>query len=106
MVVYKLDEIKKKDLADRKPVKVIVGGKPIMLVMIDNEPYAIGAVCSHRGGPLEKGPIEGLSVKCPWHGAIYDLTTGKALPTTPWGKEQGVYRVTIDNNTGDVLVDM
>ena len=106
MVTYKLDDIKKKDLQDRKPIRVIVGGKPIMLVMIDDRPYAISAVCSHRGGPLEKGMIEGMAVKCPWHGALFDLKTGKALPTTPWGKEQGTYRVTIDNNTGDVLIDV
>jgi nitrite reductase/ring-hydroxylating ferredoxin subunit/uncharacterized membrane protein len=35
--------------------------------------------CSHRGGPLSEGTVEGNCVECPWHGSRFDLDTGRAV---------------------------
>jgi len=43
----------------------------------DGEVCAISAVCSHLGGPLDKGERDGDVVVCPWHGSRFDLRTGE-----------------------------
>ncbi len=86
-------QIKKKDLAEGKPVKVDVKGKSVMIVMVKGQIFAIDSVCSHRGGPLEQGKMDGYEVRCPWHGALYDVRTGKVNEKTSWGKFQTPYKV-------------
>src|SRR2546425_7874913 len=39
--------------------------------------YAIRNTCTHLGGPLAQGKLEGQMVECPWHGSRFDLTTGE-----------------------------
>ena len=46
---------------------------------IDGELYAIEDVCTHDGGELAGGPIEGYEIECLRHGAKFDLRTGAAL---------------------------
>ncbi|HEU5478532.1 MAG TPA: Rieske 2Fe-2S domain-containing protein, partial [Candidatus Tumulicola sp.] len=41
--------------------------------------YAIEDVCTHDGGPLDQGTLEGACVVCPRHGATFDVRTGEAL---------------------------
>ncbi len=42
--------------------------------------------CTHRGGPLSEGEIEGEQVTCPWHGAIFNIKSGEVLgPPAPKG---------------------
>jgi 3-phenylpropionate/trans-cinnamate dioxygenase ferredoxin subunit len=41
--------------------------------------WAIDDVCSHDGGPLDQGTLDGHEIECPRHGARFDVTTGKAL---------------------------
>ncbi|MFS4460440.1 FAD-dependent oxidoreductase [Bdellovibrio sp. HCB2-146] len=56
-----------------------VGEENVMLTRQGQEIYAIGAVCSHYGGPLQEGTIEGTDVHCPWHHSVFSLRTGEAL---------------------------
>jgi len=52
----------------------------IALFNLDGEFYAIADVCTHDGGPLVEGEIvNGHEVKCPRHGARFDIRTGEAL---------------------------
>ncbi len=55
------------------------GDTAIAVFNIDGELYAIEDVCTHDGGELAGGPIEGFEVECPRHGAKFDVRTGEAL---------------------------
>ena len=41
--------------------------------------YAIDDVCTHDGGPLAEGSIDGDAIECPRHGARFDIRTGAVL---------------------------
>lgn len=41
--------------------------------------YAIDDICTHDGGPLGEGELDGCAIECPRHGATFDVTTGRAL---------------------------
>ena len=72
-----------------------------MLSMVNGEVYAIDAVCSHEGGPLEEGTFEGYEVECPWHGSKFDVRTGE-VKNPPAETPQSVYEVKVETN--DILV--
>jgi nitrite reductase/ring-hydroxylating ferredoxin subunit len=78
------DAIALKELAEDKLTRVEVEGEPILLVRRGKEIYAVGAVCSHYGAPMEKGKLEGDTVECPWHYSVYSICDGAFLrgPTT------------------------
>ena len=56
-----------------------VNGREIALFNIAGAFHALDNSCTHVGGPLCEGEIEGAEVTCPWHGAVFDVTTGSAL---------------------------
>jgi 3-phenylpropionate/trans-cinnamate dioxygenase ferredoxin component len=60
-------------------VKVLAaGGRPLALCNVDGRYYAIDDVCTHDGGPLDQGELDGVEIECPRHGARFDVTTGRA----------------------------
>jgi 3-phenylpropionate/trans-cinnamate dioxygenase ferredoxin subunit len=56
-----------------------IDGKPIVILNLQGEYYAIGDVCSHDDGPVGEGNLEGYEIICPRHGAHFDIRTGKVL---------------------------
>jgi 3-phenylpropionate/trans-cinnamate dioxygenase ferredoxin subunit len=56
-----------------------VDGVSVAVFNIDGEMYAIEDVCTHDGGVLTGGALEGHQVVCPRHGARFDVRTGEAL---------------------------
>jgi nitrite reductase/ring-hydroxylating ferredoxin subunit/uncharacterized protein YbjT (DUF2867 family) len=63
--------------------------------------FATQSKCTHRGGPLDKGKIEGSTVTCPIHGAQFDVTTG-AVQRGPARDPLKTYRVTVEGEVGRV----
>lgn len=54
-------------------------GRPVLLSKVGDDFFAIGAQCTHYGGPLGEGLRVGETVRCPWHHACFSLKTGEAL---------------------------
>ena len=65
--------------------------------------YTITDVCTHDGGPLDQGELEGHCVICPRHGATFDVRTGQAL-TLPAVMPVITYPVRVDGD--DVYVEL
>ena len=78
------------DLLPGERIVADVDGVPVAVFNIDGDLYAIEDVCTHDGGELAGGPIEGFEVECLRHGARFDLRTGAAtcppayVPTVPF----------------------
>lgn len=96
---------RKSDLQEGKPVRVDVNGKPIVIALVSGKVYAMDSVCSHEGGPLEDGTIEGYCLICPWHQGIFDIRTAKASPETDWVTDLNSYVAVVDDESGQILID-
>ncbi len=76
-------------------------GDRVCIVNIDENYYAIGNVCTHMGGPLDEGTLEGYDVECPWHGSKFDVRTGN-VSNPPTQQPVASYEVKIEGN--DILL--
>ncbi|MGA9599748.1 MAG: FAD-dependent oxidoreductase [Methylocystis sp.] len=56
-----------------------VGKSEVLLVLDGEKIFAVGAHCTHYHGPLVDGVVAGGEIRCPWHHAAFDLSTGEAL---------------------------
>ncbi len=92
-----------KDVPPGTAKAVEAGGRKIALFNSGGAYYAIDNTCTHRGGPLSEGEVEGTVVTCPWHGATYDITTGNVLGA-PAPEGVGSYEVRVDGN--DIKVEL
>ena len=90
-----------KDIQSKKMKAVEVAGKKICLINVEGKYYAIGNVCTHEGGPLAEGTLEGYEVECPWHGSKFDIRTGK-VTRPPANESESTYEVKVEGN--DILV--
>ncbi|MEP7215715.1 MAG: non-heme iron oxygenase ferredoxin subunit [Anaerolineaceae bacterium] len=70
---------KAKDLAVGTAKVVEAGGRRIALCNTGEGFHAIDDICTHDGGSLDQGVLEGFSIECPRHGARFDVRTGKVL---------------------------
>jgi apoptosis-inducing factor 3 len=66
-------------IEDGKTLLGHANGEAVLLARFGNEYVAVAASCTHYGGPLAEGLIDGETVRCPWHHACFNLRTGEAL---------------------------
>jgi 3-phenylpropionate/trans-cinnamate dioxygenase ferredoxin component len=94
---------RRSEIAPGSTRRVVADGAEILLCNVDGTLYAIEDVCTHDGGPLDQGTLEGECVVCPRHGATFDVRTGDAL-TLPAVIPLISYPVSVDGE--DVYVDI
>lgn len=58
---------------------VRLGDVPVAVFHVDGAYHAIEDVCTHDGGPLAEGVLDGCAIECPRHGARFDVRTGAVL---------------------------
>ncbi len=81
-----------------------VGPDAVLVAHHGNEFFAVGATCTHYGGPLVDGLMEGETVRCPWHHACFNLRTGEALrppalsPLACWAVERRSNKIFVQSN--------
>src|SRR5947209_2466593 len=68
-------------IADGTMLRGHVGEDAVLLARCGDDFFAVGATCTHYGGPLEEGLVVDDTVRCPWHHACFSLRTGEALRT-------------------------
>ncbi len=74
LIVGKVAEVPPGTLKEFK-----LDGRTFAIANLNGTLYAMDGVCEHAGGHLGKGRLIGSSVKCPLHGAEYDMMTGKCV---------------------------
>ena len=79
-----------------------IAGRQIAIFNVSGHLHAIDNVCSHQGGPLAEGEVDGCVVTCPWHGWTYDVTTG----VSPDDADVHVSRFAVRVDGDDVSVDL
>ncbi len=82
-------------------VVVRVGEKAIALFNINGTFYAVDNACTHRGGPLGEGRVDGTVVTCPWHANQFDVTTGEVITGT-----RPVTTYAVQTQGDEVLIDL
>ncbi len=77
--------------------KVMLGGQQVLLANVKGKFYAIGNVCTHVGGPLDKGRLDSHEVECPLHGSRFNVTTGQ-VKRGPAARPEPVYEVKVEGS--------
>ncbi len=98
IILSEEDFVKVSDTKDIQPLhmkEVQVDGEKICIVNVDRKYYAIGSICTHEGGPLADGTLEGYEVECPWHGSKFDVRTGE-VTNPPASEPEPRYQVKVD----------
>jgi nitrite reductase/ring-hydroxylating ferredoxin subunit len=85
------------DLKSGDKLGVTLGDKPILLVKLDDNYYAIGGECTHRGCMLSDGTLEGSRIRCVCHGSTFELKTG-AVYRGPAANPEPSYRVRVKDD--------
>lgn len=67
------------ELHDGVPFAGHVGDEAVLLVRRGERCHAVGATCTHYGGPLAEGLVVGDTIRCPWHHAAFSLDNGEAV---------------------------
>ena len=84
--------------------KAVVNKRELAIVRRAGKFYALDGVCTHEGGPLGEGTVDGEELVCPWHEGRYNTATGEANPETDWVIDIKSFPVKVE--VGYVWVDV
>ena len=94
IIVAKTNEIKPNQIK-----QVSIDGKDIVVINIDGSYFAINDTCTHAGGSLSEGKVEGSIITCDWHGAQFDCKSGKLIKFPAKINDLESYSVVIESDT-------
>ena len=60
-----------------------VEGRRIAIFNLAGTFYATDEECTHSGGPLSEGTIDGDKIECPWHQGCFNIKTGAVVDPPP-----------------------
>ncbi|CAI9614657.1 unnamed protein product [Staurois parvus] len=89
---------KESEMKDGEMREFEIEGRSILLVKSNGTFSAVGNKCSHYGAPLSKGFLAGDRVRCPWHGACFNVKTGD-IEEYPGLDSLPCYKVTVENGS-------
>jgi 3-phenylpropionate/trans-cinnamate dioxygenase ferredoxin component len=89
------------DFQDNSMKSVDISGNSVLVIYQGGKFYAMPDQCTHAKFPLHDGELLEGKIKCQYHGATYDLETGK--PTLPAVKKIRLYQTEVENDTVFVL---
>ena len=89
------------ELAEGTPTKAMLGPTALVLVRRGDVVFALKETCSHAGGPLSQGTLEGDTIVCPWHASAFHLSDG-AVRHGPAATRQVTYRARISGDQVEV----
>jgi glycine betaine catabolism B len=87
-----------KDIQTSQMKEVQIDGEDVCIANVDGKYYAIGNVCTHEGGPLADGSLEGYEVECPWHQSKFDVRTGE-VTNPPASESEPTYEIKVVGNS-------
>jgi 3-phenylpropionate/trans-cinnamate dioxygenase ferredoxin subunit len=85
------------DIEDGQRILVEVDDVIVAIFKVDGEFYCIEDVCTHDGGPVAEGALDGFEIECPRHGALFDIRDGRAL-TMPAVVPVPTYQVKVEGD--------
>ena len=91
------------DLEDGDLMAVEIDGEPVCLAKVEGIVYAFTDNCTHISGPLNEGELDGEVLTCPWHGAQFDVRTGKVI-RGPARQDIATYPVLVEGES--ILVSL
>lgn len=100
---------KKSEIPVGKMKMVKLEGKEVLIANVNSAYFAIGNICTHQGGDLSKGTLEGNTVTCPKHKSKFDVTTGKVVSAPkmflmhPTIKDEPTYTIKVEGE--DILIE-
>lgn len=92
-----------RDISEEGAKCVEVEGRAFALFKVAGKVYCLENECSHLGGPLCEGSLQGFVVQCPWHGSRFDVRSGQVVGP-PARSPVRAHATTIEN--GKVWVDL
>ena len=96
------------EIVPGKMKAVTLRDQEILIINVDGIFYAIGQKCTHLGGDLSKGKLEGKIITCPRHHSQFDISNGKVvIPPTilfmhPQINDIKTYQLRIEH--GNILI--
>ena len=73
--------------------------KDILVANIGGKYYAVSNICTHEDARLHEGRLTGKELICPWHGAKWDVTTGKLILFPEKLKSLRSFKVRLENDS-------
>jgi nitrite reductase/ring-hydroxylating ferredoxin subunit len=82
---------------------VEAGGLVLAVFNLGGTWYALNNTCTHAGGPLGEGKVDGNVVTCPWHGSRFDIRSGQVLQP-PARRPVATYPIKVQG--GEMFVEL
>jgi len=80
-----------------------ISDKKIAIANVNGNFYAIEDRCPHQNQPLSQGMLFGNTIMCLFHGAQFDVSTGRSLTTV---SKDGIKTLPVRVEGEDILVDV